>query len=633
MSSCLDTAYVYTAFSKPRSIRLLHIQDDDRDDSINAELITVNIDEQPRYVALSYVWGAEQPSFQISIGQKLFTVRRNAFNALLRLKKRHSFVLWIDAICINQGDWEERAHQVGIMGDIYAMASEVPFYLGEYTVKECLQIDSLMDMLFQYALGIPNPDEQLRDVNDMVELQRLGIPDHRDERWQHFVRLLRHPWFSRVWTIQESALAMKGVFLYGGSELPQGKLNLILNVMARFTSFPSSIDQTHPRALISAWQRCAFVGQLRQDMIAMVGDTIMVASHARKKCLMLLLLHQAGFSKASDPRDCVFALLGLSHEANEPALQPDYSEAETLERTYQRVAKFLVKKGYGAQLLRSVSPDAEDTLLPSWVPRWDRVPIGDFLGHQRRSLKHDLFTASRTTQSVFSLSNRDWILNTDGIVFDTITTLGCQTNALLRHAALPPEKNKGLNTYMCALAFIREIFVMLLPPGEYPTNEPVARVVCRTAVCDSLNGRDTTPSWVLPNLSEYVIKLTENLAKPNDLDETMNQLVVIHLKLILDYLNVQRSSESLARGNMYLRTVFDRMSGSLRCITSKGYVCVVPLASQSGDKIVLIQGCEVPYVIRRISETTHSIVGSCYVHGIMTGEGWQTESIQQISIR
>ena len=56
--------------------------------------------------------------------------------------------------------------------------------------------------------------------------------------------------------------------------------------------------------------------------------------------------------------------------------------------------------------------------------------------------------------------------------------------------------------------------------------------------------------------------------------------------------------------------------------TSGGRICCLPRDSTIGDRLVILEGCEVPMVLRRTGQQ-YCVVGPCYVHGIMYGEIWQ----------
>jgi len=88
---------------------------------------------RPRFSALSYVWGQDGgEALTISCGEHLLPVLPSAHSALRFLRKKlGNFTIWIDAICINQADIEERQSQIPLMGEIYTRAEFVYVWLGE----------------------------------------------------------------------------------------------------------------------------------------------------------------------------------------------------------------------------------------------------------------------------------------------------------------------------------------------------------------------------------------------------------------------------------------------------------------------------------------------------------------------
>lgn len=125
----------------PNNIRLLQILPGTGDAEIFCQVFqyTLRIEKAfGLYEALSYVWGDSTDPQQIYVKNAedeqycTFSVTRNLFAALRRLRDADlPRTVWIDAICINQNDLEERASQVQIMARIYAYAVSVTVWLGE----------------------------------------------------------------------------------------------------------------------------------------------------------------------------------------------------------------------------------------------------------------------------------------------------------------------------------------------------------------------------------------------------------------------------------------------------------------------------------------------------------------------
>jgi hypothetical protein len=88
------------------------------------------------YEALSYAWGASKNChvLWIECGTKTIKVQvtHSLYSALVKLRDPYfERALWVDALCINQEDDNEKAHQVGAMARIYGLAQRVVVWLGD----------------------------------------------------------------------------------------------------------------------------------------------------------------------------------------------------------------------------------------------------------------------------------------------------------------------------------------------------------------------------------------------------------------------------------------------------------------------------------------------------------------------
>lgn len=108
-------------------------------DSIMCTLDTISLDDPPPYVALSYAWGVDMSPKPIMMMARIgeygvahpTKIHQNLYDALLRFRKDNSHIrMWVDAICINQTDPVEKAHQVQQMRNIYESALHVSVWLG-----------------------------------------------------------------------------------------------------------------------------------------------------------------------------------------------------------------------------------------------------------------------------------------------------------------------------------------------------------------------------------------------------------------------------------------------------------------------------------------------------------------------
>lgn len=131
---------------KSRQIRLLRVLPKSPEQIseltfIHCELTVHTLDAKhpPPYTALSYVWGLEPPKGQqadsptttIIVNDERILARPNLLHALRSFQDRaDEGHLWVDAVCINQGDWVEKEVQIALMGDIYSLAVRTIIWLG-----------------------------------------------------------------------------------------------------------------------------------------------------------------------------------------------------------------------------------------------------------------------------------------------------------------------------------------------------------------------------------------------------------------------------------------------------------------------------------------------------------------------
>jgi len=147
-------------------IRLLSLSPGARADNIYGELLTKSLDESPCYEALSYVWGDEKNTRSIFLDGRVWNVTASLESALRHLRREDETdrILWVDALCINQGNTVERNQQVSVMRDIYETAQDVLVWFGEWyqlvSGQDEQAIVAAFDVIRQLAA-----DQHLRDIS------------------------------------------------------------------------------------------------------------------------------------------------------------------------------------------------------------------------------------------------------------------------------------------------------------------------------------------------------------------------------------------------------------------------------------------------------------------------------------
>ncbi|RSL44967.1 hypothetical protein CEP54_014469 [Fusarium duplospermum] len=129
-----DSASPYSRLNlKARQIRLLELNPGKNPDDMSLYFRCIELSDCTQYTALSYTWGDEKATRNVSVGGGgTIKIRENLWS-FLRLQSsiisKPAF-FWIDAICINQSNVHERNHQVNMMKHIYANAFKVYIWLG-----------------------------------------------------------------------------------------------------------------------------------------------------------------------------------------------------------------------------------------------------------------------------------------------------------------------------------------------------------------------------------------------------------------------------------------------------------------------------------------------------------------------
>jgi hypothetical protein len=128
----------------------------------------------PRYQTLSYTWGSSRKTDTIIVNGYPFSVTRNLFEALCKLRTEDPGTnWWVDAICINQEDIAERNEQVSLMRAIYKESQEVLIWLGEEADDSSLAIDTInMRLVLPPSRGPGRLGKQLEPFADITDEEK-----------------------------------------------------------------------------------------------------------------------------------------------------------------------------------------------------------------------------------------------------------------------------------------------------------------------------------------------------------------------------------------------------------------------------------------------------------------------------
>jgi ankyrin repeat protein len=252
------------------------------------------------YEALSYTWGGTDKTAIIEVNGRHLAVTANLYSALKHLRlQEEDRIMWIDAVCINQEDPEERGHQVKYMAKIYKLAERVVIWLGQSTIGSDLLMDcmkGLQQMSIDYAChDWKSSDPRWQQMWSEVR------PINRDAENQAVEALLRRDWFTRIWVLQEVAFARVAIVVCGSMSVSGRIFSLVLTRTEKVDPHCQAILDIMP-------------GPSRRD------------SWWNQNRDLSTLLMKFGQSRAGDARDMIYALLGMSSDANDTdRLRPDYN--------------------------------------------------------------------------------------------------------------------------------------------------------------------------------------------------------------------------------------------------------------------------------------------------------------------
>ncbi|KAF5519364.1 Heterokaryon incompatibility protein 6, OR allele [Colletotrichum aenigma] len=208
LASWYRQSYIYQPL--PRGfIRLLRLKPhEDADAPLQCELFHYPLTDDRKgthlYEALSYCWGPPSESQKVFTGTGYLQITANLHAALARLRDPFlERVIWVDAICINQKDADEKGHQVQLMAEIYARASGVVVWLEEVTG------DTQLDLVAQAE------SHRALQVISLAVSEAPTATSGNVEDGAGVAKLLNRNWFNRIWTLHTPGVFSLGIRALG----------------------------------------------------------------------------------------------------------------------------------------------------------------------------------------------------------------------------------------------------------------------------------------------------------------------------------------------------------------------------------------------------------------------------------
>jgi Heterokaryon incompatibility protein (HET) len=650
-------SYSYKPLATKGAIRLFCLMPGTGNDKLKGSLQHILLNKHQGYEALSYAWGSQDKPCYITLPQGTLPITKSLYTALIRLRRQgEGKILWIDAICIDQANNAEKSQQILLMPRIYSAASCVLVWLGEDegNGKAALQLLEKISRTDFSSL----PARQI----SAEWMQAHGLPSQDNPLWHALLAFWQRSWFRRAWVVPEFVMARDVLMICGSWEVSWKNLDSAIEKMTDFMllhwgTFPKlGVERdvnvasagymallamlrmkqaSHMGPLIAKtvrdfserelsglqelheerWSHIPFIKHLvmifrilpnmTQGMTELLENLIDGCSgvfgepQTRIKFPLLNLLPSFERTEATDPRDKLFALLGLAEDGDDKALRPNYDEST--ESILLRYARAFVKNGHGMQMLYQAGIAGRDTQIPSWVPDWTQADL---------SQSRMLFVRAMTGLSYAAASDASTQIRLTKVQEELIVS-GSYLDTVSRTLQFPSPYDDNGNAdfrYIAELqAFFAEADDIVLNREAYVTGEPLFEVQWRTLV-GNLGAR--------PHIAPEEFGL-EYRACRQAIDESRLGDVI-----------------SLDTPNQYLRKLLPLLLRYKLCETQSGLVGMVPVDARVRDVIYLFAGSRMPFVLRPCDEdeSKYQIIGVCYVHGMMNGEALRSEKWKEEDI-
>ena len=630
-------------------MRLLHLLPGTRQDDIDCKLETVSVEDVvDPYEALSYVWGDVSARTPIQINGNTLQIGKNLRSALLNLRLVAEWrTLWIDAVCIDQGNIHERERQVAVMGNTYRSAAATIVWLGdsqpEFTVVAYHTVRTLAGLSGEAA-------SQSKDGTSLQAGKDIVFQWLKDDTSVP-IDLLGRDWWRRAWTAQEIILAKKGVLVCGRYQIDWGLFcDAVAHGLALEVWEPIELGTFVPQHFVFFHA----IQTLRSLSVEGNPAGTTLAGN------LVDLLVQTRRRDATDARDKLFAVLGLLQaDASRLEIQPDYSSSAA--DVYRSVSANLIEHSGALDVLGACFPWGDDPAalkgLPSWVPDWRPTGISaqPLLYDQTGQRRETHATRNSTCRPIFADGGSTLVVeghHLSGISAVSSILPEFDDSAInMRDDDYDIDENMGMRKTAAQMGRLVGSFVSgaadyfgaVVPHlAIYVEWERFARDLRPT-------NRDNPKAAGDDAMAIYWQTLCAGSLAPGGYDETEALFWEWHktlgpIRSLMKWKVDEASATFKTLGMLgYLKSTWKgygaffsllrqcterRMGG-----TAEGYLCLLPKAAQVGDELMLVKGSRIPLVLRQRDDGCISSIGEAYVHGSMDGDAFDETLCREIRIR
>lgn len=633
--------YQYGALARIDSIRLLKLKPaSSSDETLRCELFDSNLSAAPDYEALSYVWGKDECPQRIELPSGCLKITDSLASALRALRSNDKpRQLWVDAVCINQCDHVEKAHQVSQMAKIYGKAARVLAWLGESS-DATLNMTLALDLAQKSkGIGLLSPRGENRETirkwayGDSEKVDWImGVMDAVDDAG--FFWLYQSSWFTRMWIVQEALLAKRLILHFGTVRLDWEGFEKVM-ILIQAVSAAIRLPMTSREVFVKyAWA-----------LIEVRDHWLRSNSHPVAADHITYYMHQLRRRSCKDDRDRVFALLGLLPESTGLNLHPDYSK--TVAEVYTELAAAQLRLGnigvlYDAGLWKrkyfqppesrgeGTSQPSRSDYLPTWAPNYRQDTSFMELAEMRFG---GYFGADSRVPPIIDLSKESYRLTTQATLIDIVTCV--QPALFVHHEGLRANDALMLLTCRRFCMDLKRTFDSQFVNRPCPSHEDSTKVFAY-----SLVGGGTDKAYIetfdhgvnhapLDPVSLWNIYCRHCIAEDGEIYTAMQREARLPLspsrKTIkgvgMEFYSSINAEASIAWN--YHHHIVNILRRHWFFITDDGYTGLAPLDTKvETDVLAFIDGANIPFVLRDLGEDASDflLVGPCYIYGLMDGE-------------
>ncbi|KAI1350430.1 heterokaryon incompatibility protein-domain-containing protein [Xylaria sp. FL0043] len=619
-------------------------------DTIHCFLRLAELKEHPQFTVVSHRWkptDAADETKSLLVNGARVPASTGLFDVLYNCQKEtEPVVVWIDALCINHADEDEREKsvQVAQLAKIFAAAEKTFIYLGAATEKsdEAMKVlrrlaDEQLTLSAYVANWTPQLGHQLVQKVLPARFASSGpaaSPDSPGNKepleLQQELESLRAPlkalmertYWTELWSLVELCLSHKGLIVCGSHGLP----------LDHFYSAARALDHIINHLTYSKWLAAATNPSTPSAQNAVLsGEEV---SNLSKSPALRILGRREDYRKdadswlkspdnplftllsrfyavppenqlplrVDDPRDRVYALACLATDIAELGLTVDYHK--NVNQVYAETsAAFLQKHPRVLQLARGTLTAGED--LPSWAIDWENVkPPPSSLGASERHFNACGPADIRYYRADVGAANQ---VALKAAVVDKVAEIGAPYE--------PGNNADGQRTYLAEIRRFWEDSTASLNSPYFAEQAAVA--LAKIPVGDVEAGSASGPLARASSVTIDGYKRTVEALFPADSEEENGASEGAQVG--------QEESQSYeSTPSIPYLAAMARMAGRRPFRSHNGYVGLGPADLSVADTIAIPYGSAVPFAFRRREEVgedaVYRLVGEVYVFGIMDGE-------------